>query len=163
MSKKKKHTPDAPGERTVCQNRKARHLYFIDETIEAGLALRGTEVKSLRAGHGSIQEAYARIKGGEAWLHQFNIPPYEYGNIHNVDPVRPRKLLMHRREIDRLGAAADRQGCTLVPLRVYFSHGRAKALIGVARGKKQADKRETLKQRDQQREMDRAMSVRRRG
>jgi SsrA-binding protein len=149
------------GERMVCQNRKARHEYHIEDTIEAGLELKGTEVKSLRQGKGSIQESFAQIKEGEAWLMQFHIPPYEAGNRWNVDPVRPRKLLLHRSQIEKMFVLTSRQGYTLAPLKVYFSRGRAKVLIGLARGKKMADKREDLKLRDQKRDMDRAMRGRR--
>ncbi len=149
---------EQPGrEKLVCQNRKARHEYLIEDTLEAGLELVGTEVKSLRAGQGSIQEAFAQIKGGEAWLMQFHIPHYEQGNIHNTDPVRTRKMLLHRREIDRLSAAAAQKGYTLVPLEVYFRGGRAKVLLGLARGKKAHDKRAAIKERDVKREMDRAL------
>ncbi len=144
-------------EKVVCQNRKAWHEYQFDETLEAGLELKGTEVKSLRQGQGSVAEAFAQIKGGEAWLQQFHIPPYEQGNRFNADPVRPRKLLLHRREIERLGISVSRKGYTLVPLRVYFTRGRVKVLIGLGRGKKAYDKREALKQRDQERQMDRAL------
>jgi len=148
---------DPAGGKTVCQNRKAHHEYFIDETLEAGLELKGTEVKSLRAGQGSIAEAFAQIKEGEAWLQQFHIPPYDHGNIYNVDPVRPRRMLMHRREIDKLFISVSRKGYTLVPLKVYFTRGRAKVLLGLARGKKSLDKREALKERDQKRQMDRTL------
>lgn len=162
-AKKNKPQTEPGGERTVCQNRRARHEYAIEETVEAGLVLTGTEVKSLRQGHGSLQEAFAQIKGGEAWVVQFNIPPYEQGNINNVDPVRMRKLLLHRREIERLAQAVERKGYTLVPLKVYFKDGRAKMLLGLGRGKKMHDKREDLKARDQKREMDRAMAASKRG
>jgi SsrA-binding protein len=151
----------AAGEKLVCQNRKASFNYFIDERLEAGIALTGTEVKSLRKGHGSLSEAYAQVKSDEAWLLQFHVPPYEQGNIHNVDPVRPRKLLLHRREIDRLAKHVARQGFALVPLKVYFCRGRVKVQIGLARGKKAYDKRETLKLRDHAREMDRERRGRR--
>ncbi len=144
-------------EKLVCQNRKARHEYFIEHTLEAGLELKGTEVKSLRQGQGSIQESFAQIKGGEAWIVQFHIPPYEQANRFNQDPVRTRRLLMHRREIDKLGVAIEQKGHTLVPLEVYFRKGRVKVLIGVARGKKSFDKRSSLKERDMAREMDRAL------
>ena len=153
---------DPTGEKSVCQNRKARYLYHIEETLEAGLALRGTEVKSLRQGQGSLTEAFAQIKGGEVWIQQFHIQPYEQGNRFNSDPVRPRRLLLHRQEIDRLFAAVSRKGYTLVPLKVYFTRGRAKILIGLARGKKQIDKREDIKQRDEKRQMDRALRQRER-
>ncbi|HOE96640.1 MAG TPA: SsrA-binding protein SmpB [Candidatus Sumerlaeota bacterium] len=152
---------EADGVKLVCQNRKARHEYHIEETWEAGLELRGTEVKSLRQGKGSLQEAYAQVKGGEAWLLQFHIPPYEQGNRFNVDPVRPRKLLLHRREIGKLAGAVSRQGYTLVPLRVYFRRGRAKVEIAVAKGKKLYDKREAMKERDTRRDLDRALRDRR--
>jgi SsrA-binding protein len=147
----------APGEKLVCQNRKANHLYSIEETFEAGLQLVGTEVKSLRKGQGSIQEAYAQIKGNEAWLHQFHIPAYEQGNRWNVDPVRSRKLLLHKKEIAKLAGASARKGYTIVPIKIYFKNGYAKILIGLGTGKKLHDKREDIKKRDQQRDMDRAM------
>jgi SsrA-binding protein len=156
MAKKTEET----GEKLICQNRKAWHEFFIDEQIEAGLELKGTEVKSLRGGGGSIAEAYAQIKGGEAWVMQFHIPPYEFGNIHNVDPVRNRRLLLHRKEIDKLFQSVSRKGYTLVPLKVYFSKGRAKMLLGLARGKKAFDKREALKERETARQLDRAMRSR---
>ena len=155
--------PIASGEKLVCQNRKARHEYFIDETVEAGLELRGTEVKSLREGKGSLQEAFVRIKQSEAWLEQFHIQPYEQGNRYNVDHDRRRRLLLHRKEIDRLEESTSRKGSTIVPLKVYFKRGYVKVLIGLARGKKAYDKREDMKQRDHKREMDRAMSRRREG
>ena len=160
MKSMAKQQTEKPKEKLVCQNRKARHDYFIEDTVEAGIELKGTEVKSLRQGKGSIAEAYAQIKRDEAWIMQFHIHPYEQGNRSNVDPVRPRKLLMHRREIDRMSEASDRKGFTLVPLRVYFNRGRAKVLIGLAHGKKKYDKRETLKQRDHQREIDRSLKGR---
>jgi SsrA-binding protein len=151
-----KKTEQSEG-KVVCQNRKAHHEFLIEETIEAGLELKGTEVKSLRQGQGSIAEAYAQIKGGEAWLQQFHIPPYDHGNQFNVDPVRPRKLLLHHREIERIAISISRKGYTVVPLRVYFTRGRVKVLIGLARGKKLHDKREALKERDQERQIDRAL------
>lgn len=152
-----KKSEEKTGEKLVCQNRKAYHEYFIDETLEAGLELKGTEVKSLRGGGGSIAEAYAQIKGGEAWLQQFHIPPYEFGNIHNVDPVRPRRMLLHRAQIDKIAEQVSRKGHTIVPLRVYFNKGRVKVLLGVARGKKAYDKRESIKERETGRQLDRAM------
>jgi SsrA-binding protein len=151
---------DESGIKIICQNRKARHEYFIEESFEAGLELRGTEVKSLRAGQGSLTEAYAQIKDGEAWLLQFHIPPYAQGNRFNVDPVRPRRMLLHGREIEKLAAAVARKGFTLIPLQVYFTRGRAKLQLGLARGKKLYDKREDLKKRDQERQMDRARADR---
>src|SRR5262245_2354639 len=143
-------------ERLIAQNRRARHDYFILETYEAGLVLSGTEVKSLRLGKASLAEAYATVENGEAFVRQLHIPPYEQGNRFNPDPVRTRKLLLHRAEIVRLRKAVEQKGQTLIPLRLYFSKGRAKLLIGVAKGKKSFDKRATLAERDARREMDRA-------
>ena len=157
-------TRDMDGaEKLVAQNRRARHDYFILETIEAGLVLSGTEVKSLRAGKASLGEAYATVEGGEAWVIQMHIPPYEQGNRWNLDPVRRRKLLVHRKEIERLEAAVAQKGQTVVPLKLYFSNGRAKLLIGIAKGKKSFDKRATSAERDAKREMDRARRATRRG
>jgi SsrA-binding protein len=156
MAGEKKDAAEA-GEKIVCTNRKARHEYHIEQVFEAGVELRGTEVKSLRQGKGSLQEAFARVKQGQAWLEQFHIPHYEQGNRFNVDPVRPRRLLLHRREIDRLDEAVSRKGAALVPLRVYFRGGYAKVEIALARGKKLYDKREDVKERDERREMERAM------
>jgi SsrA-binding protein len=156
-----KQKTEKPKEKFVCQNRKARYEYFIESTLEAGLELKGTEVKSLRQGKGSIVEAYAQIKRGEAWIMQFHINPYEQGNQFNVDPVRPRRMLLHRREIEKLSEAVSRKGYTLVPLRVYFARGHAKVQIGLAKGKRQYDKRETLKKQDQKREMDRQLKLQR--
>jgi SsrA-binding protein len=150
-------TRDKDGaEKLVAQNRRARHDYFILETIEAGLVLSGTEVKSLRAGKASLGEAYATVEDGEAWVIQMHIPPYEQGNRWNLDPVRRRKLLVHRKEIERLEAAVAQKGQTVVPLKLYFSNGRAKLLIGIAKGKKSFDKRASIAERDAKREMDRA-------
>src|SRR6058998_1148492 len=131
-------------ERVVAQNRRARHDYFILETLEAGLALKGTEVKSLRHGKASLTEAYATVEGGEAYVLQMHIPPYEQGNRWNLDPVRRRKLLLHRSEIARLEKAVTQKGETIVPLKLYFSGGHAKLLLAVARGKKTYDKRHTI-------------------
>ena len=144
------------GDRLVAQNRKASHDYAILDTIEAGLVLAGTEVKSLRTGKASLQESWATIENGEAWVMQLHIPPYEQGNRWNLDPVRKRKLLMHRSELDKLRKALEQKGHTLVPLKLYFTKGRAKLLLGVARGKKSHDKREAIAERDAKREMDRA-------
>jgi SsrA-binding protein len=150
-------------EKLVAQNRRARHDYFILETIEAGLVLSGTEVKSLRAGKASLGESYATVENGEAWVMQMHIPPYEQGNRWNPDPVRRRKLLVHRKEIERLEAAVAQKGQTVVPLKLYFSNGRAKLLIGIAKGKKSYDKRATIAERDAKREMDRARRAGARG
>ena len=143
-------------EKVVAQNRRARHDYTILDTIEAGLVLKGVEVKSLRTGRASLAEAYATVEGNQAYILQLHIPPYEQGNRSNQDPVRTRKLLMHRREIDRLAEAVEQKGQTLIPLKLYFSKGKAKVLIGIAKGKKQYDKRHAMAERDAQREIARA-------
>src|SRR5262245_40930573 len=144
-------------ERVVAQNRRARHDYFILDTVEAGLVLRGTEVKSLRDGKASLTEAYATVENGEAFVLQMHIPPYEQGNRWNVDPVRRRKLLLHAREIAELERGVAQKGQTVVPLRLYFTaRGRAKLLIALAKGKKSHDKRHAIAERDAKREIDRA-------
>ncbi len=144
--------------RVAADNRKARHLYHIEDEIEAGIVLHGTEVKSLRGGEANIQESYAEEKDGELWLVNAYIPEYSHGNRFNHESRRPRKLLMHRRQISRLAGAVQRQGYTLVPLRVYFTErGRAKILIGLGKGKNVRDKREDVKQRDWQRQKARLM------
>ncbi len=145
------------GQHVIATNRRARHEYHIEETYEAGLALMGTEVKTLRERRVSLQEAFARVEGGEVWLYHMHIPPYEAGNIFNHDPLRRRKLLLHRSEIRRLFAKAQQKGYTLIPLRMYFRHGVAKIELGVARGKKQYDKRESVARRDALREIDKAV------
>jgi len=148
--------------KVVAENRKVRFEYFIEDTFEAGIALQGTEVKSLRFGEGNIAESYAEIKDGEVWLVNANIPEYSFGNRENHSPRRPRKLLLHGREIQRLHGAVNRQGMTLVPLSIYFNdRGRAKVELALAKGKKLHDKRETQKQRDWQR--DKARLLRDRG
>lgn len=146
------------GKKIVIQNRKARHNYTILETFQAGIALKGTEVKSLRASKGNLQESYAAIKKGELYLLDCHISPYEQGNQFNHDPIRPRKLLMHKQEIVRLFGKIQTKGLTLVPLRIYFVRGKAKIDIALAQGKKLHDKRETIKQRDMEREMQQAKS-----
>ncbi len=143
-------------DRLIAQNRRASHDFFILDTIEAGIVLVGTEVKSLRAGKASLAEAYASIDNGEVFVRQMHIPPYEQGNRWNVDPVRTRKLLLHRVEIAKLHKAVAQKGHTLVPLKLYFSKGHAKLLLGVAKGKKSHDKRATIAEKDARREMDRA-------
>ena len=150
--------PDAsaPADRLVAQNRKASHDYTILDTIEAGLVLAGTEVKSLRNGKASLQESWATIDNGEVFVQQLHIPPYEQGNRWNLDPVRPRKLLLHRSEIEKLRKAIEQKGHTLIPLKLYFTRGRAKLLLGIAKGRKSHDKREAIAERDAKREMDRA-------
>ena len=144
----------------VANNKKAYHDYFIDEKYEAGLVLHGTEVKSLRMGKCSIKEAWVRIQDGEVWVYGMHISPYEQGNIFNKDPLRPRKLLMHKAEIGKLLGKVKEKGITLVPLQVYFKNGRAKLEIGLARGKKLYDKREELAKRDMRREAEREFKVR---
>ena len=144
--------------KTVAENRRARYEYFIEETLEAGIALTGTEVKSLRFGEGSIAESYAEVKNGEVWLVNANVPEFSHGNRHNHVPKRPRKLLLHEREIARLTGAVERKGMTLVPLSVYFNgRGRAKVELALARGKNNADKRQVTKDRDWQRDKARLM------
>ena len=144
----------------VANNKKAYHDYFIDEKYEAGLVLHGTEVKSLRMGKCSIKEAWVRIQDGEVWVYGMHISPYEKGNIFNKDPLRPRKLLMHKAEIGKLLGKVKEKGITLVPLQVYFKNGRAKLEIRLARGKKLYDKREELAKRDMRREAEREFKVR---
>ena len=147
-------------QKLIANNKKAYHDYFIDEKYEAGLVLHGTEVKSLRMGKCSIKEAWVRIQDGEVWVYGMHISPYEKGNIFNKDPLRPRKLLMHKAEIGKLLGKVKEKGITLVPLQVYFKNGRAKLEIGLARGKKLYDKREELAKRDMRREAEREFKVR---
>jgi SsrA-binding protein len=142
----------------VAENRKARFEYFIEDTYEAGLALQGTEVKALRFGEGSIAESYAEIRGEQAWLVNANIPEFSHGNRFNHEPKRPRKLLLHQRQIEKLHGAVAREGMTLVPLSIYFnSRGRAKVELALAKGKKTHDKRESIKERDWKREQGRLL------
>lgn len=144
--------------RVVAENRKARYNYHLEETLEAGIALVGTEVKSLREGRANIAESYAEVRGGEVWLVNAHIPEYTHGNIHNHEPRRPRKLLLKRREIKRLTGAVERRGYTLVPLKLYFNdRGIAKLLLALAKGKRAVDKREDIKKRDWQRQKARLM------
>jgi len=150
------------GEKTVCLNRRARFEYEILETFEAGMVLVGTEVKSLRQGQASIKEAFADIVGGEAFLVDSHIPPYVLGNIHNHEPKRRRKLLLGKREIQRLGSKTAEKGLTLIPLRIYFRKGLAKVELALAKGKKTHDKRETIRRREAEREMAREMGRQRR-
>jgi SsrA-binding protein len=144
--------------KTVAENRRARFDYAIEDTYEAGIALKGTEVKSLRFGDGSIAESYAEVKDGEIWLVNSNIPEFSHGNRHNHEPKRPRKLLLTEREINKLHGAIAREGMTLVPLSVYFnSRGRAKVELALAKGRKAHDKREHIKEREWKREAGRIM------
>ena len=143
--------------KVVATNRKARHDYFLLETYEAGIALLGSEIKSVRAGQISIKEAYVRIDGDEAWLVEAHISPYDQANRFNHDPRRPRKLLLHKKEIANLYDDVRRKGVTVIPTRVYLKGGRAKVEIAVAKGKKQYDKRQDLAKRDSQREIERQL------
>jgi SsrA-binding protein len=145
------------GKKMICVNRRARFDYEISETLEAGLVLQGTEVKSLRDGRASLKDAYAELLNGEMFLLHAHIDQYEQGNRANHDPERPRKLLMHRREIHRLAGKAQEKGLTLIPTRMYFSKGKAKIELGLAKGKKLYDKRQDMKLRSAQRDIERAM------
>ena len=144
----------------IASNKKARHDYFLDEYYEAGIALVGTEVKSLRAGGCSLKEAWVRIQNGEIWIYQMHIAPYEKGNIMNKDPLRPRKLLMHKAEILKLEQKMKEKGYTIVPVEAYFKDSRVKIEIALARGKKLYDKRADIAKRDQMREAQRDFKVR---
>ncbi|MBD5552360.1 MAG: SsrA-binding protein SmpB [Lachnospiraceae bacterium] len=143
----------------VANNKKAYYDYFIEEKYEAGLVLHGTEVKSLRLGKCSIKEGYARIENGEAYVYGMNISPYEKGNIFNRDPLRPKKLLLHKQEIRKLTGQLAEKGYALVPLQVYFKDGRAKLELGLAKGKKNYDKREAIAKKDQRREYERNFKI----
>ncbi len=158
----KKQGKNKAEQTVVCRNRKAYHQYEILETIEAGIVLTGSEVKSLRIGKASIEEAYARVKDGELWLINSEIPQYpQAGPYNNHEPKRPRKLLLHRREIDRFAGQATRQGLTLIPLKIYFRRGYARVQLALARGRKLHDKRELIKKRSAEREMHRHLGPRR--
>lgn len=143
----------------ISNNKKAFHDYFIDEKFEAGIALYGTEVKSLRLGKCSIKEAYVHIVNGEAFIYGMNVSPYEKGNIFNRDPLRGRKLLLHKHEIGKLAGKQAEKGFTLIPLQVYFKRGKVKVEIGVARGKKLYDKREAIAKKDMRRETEREFKI----
>lgn len=149
------------GERTVASNRRARHDYAIEERFEAGIVLTGSEVKSLRAGRASISESFARVENGEVWIENMHIPPYEQGEKRGYDPRRTRKLLLHRKEIDRLIGKTAERGLALVPMRVYFTHGLAKVELGLGRGKRTFEKRQAIAEREHRREMERAAGRRR--
>ena len=140
----------------VAENRKARHSYFIEDTYEAGMVLLGTEVKSLRLGRVNLKDSYARIKKGEVFIHQMHIGAYPFAYYDNHDPLRKRKLLLHKNEIKKLYGKINEKGFSLIPLRVYFQNGKAKLTIALARGKRKYDKRETIKRRDQQRDLERS-------
>ncbi len=143
--------------KTVAQNRKARHDYFVEESFECGLELRGTEVKSIRLGKCNLKDSYASVEKGEMWVHGMHISPYEKGNIFNTDPMRPKKLLMHKAEIRKLEQAIMQKGLTLVPLSVYLKQGRMKLQLGLCKGKKNYDKRDDIAKRDAEREIERSM------
>ena len=147
----------AEGVKIAARNQKAFHEYFIDEKFEAGIELTGTEVKSIRLGTLSLKEAWCQIKDGQLYIRQMHIAPYEQGNIFNKDPDRPKRLLMHKREIRKLHALIKQDGYTLVPLSVYFRNAKVKVEVGLCKGKKNYDKRDAIAKRDAKREMDRAM------
>ena len=151
------------GRKLIVENRRARHDYNILERIETGIALTGTEVKSLRDGGGNLRESYAQLRAGEVFLVGANIAPYKQGNIANHEPVRDRRLLLHRREIEKLGSQVAERGMTLVPLSLYFSHGRVKLELGLAKGKERADRRRDLADRDARRQIERALRDHERG
>lgn len=139
----------------VAQNRKARHSYFIEDEMEAGMVLCGTEVKALRIGRANLKDSYARIKNGEVFIYQMHIGPYPFAYYGNHEPLRPRKLLLHKHEISRLYGKVNEKGMSLIPLKVYFKHGKAKITLALAKGKRKYDKRETIRRRDEQRDLDR--------
>ncbi|MEG1524879.1 MAG: SsrA-binding protein SmpB [Clostridia bacterium] len=149
--------PRAKGTKLLAQNRKARHDYFVEDTLECGMELLGTEVKSIRRGQCNLKDCYAQVKGGELFVIGMHISPYEQGNINNHDPFRIRRLLAHKREILKLGASAQQDGLSLIPLSLYLKDGRVKMEIAVAKGKKLYDKRHAIAERDAGREMDRRM------
>lgn len=150
--------------RVIATNKKAYHDYFVDETFECGIALTGTEVKSLRQSRASLRDSFATVRGGEVWLHGVHISPYSHGNRANVEPTRPRKLLLHKQEIRYLLGKTKERGYTLVPLKMYFTEANiAKVEIGLARGKKQYDKRASIAAKDQQRDVERALRDRQKG
>jgi SsrA-binding protein len=153
---------DKKEDTTVATNRKAHHDYFIEETVEAGIALQGTEVKSLRSGLANLTDSYVLIRKEEAFLFNANISPYTHGNIANHEPLRTRKLLLHKAEIVKLTWKMSQKGFTLIPLKLYFVRGKAKVLIGLAKGKKSFDKRDTIKAKESKREVERVMKDRNR-
>lgn len=154
---KKKKKPEDPNFKSIAENRKARHKFQVLDTLECGIALVGSEVKSLRSGRMSLDESYGRVRDGEVWLVGADIPEYTEASRMNHTPKRPRKLLLHRTEINKFAMQAHEKGLTLVPLKMYFKSGRAKVLLGLCRGRKLHDKREALKKADSQRSIERAM------
>ncbi|MCA9199933.1 MAG: SsrA-binding protein SmpB [Planctomycetales bacterium] len=159
-SKKKKAPAQDANQKTIAENRKARHKYEILDSLECGMVLTGSEVKSLRNSQVSLEEAYGRVRNGEVWLVGADIPEYFEASFMNHQPKRPRKLLMHRREVAKFAMQAHEKGLTLVPLKMYFKDGRAKLLLGLCRGKKLHDKRESIKKADTKRDLQRAMQFR---
>ena len=153
---------DPQGIKIVCQNKKARHNYNIEDSFEAGLVLKGTEVKSLRNGKANLVDSYATIDGNEAWLNHFHIDPYTPATQFNHHPMRKRKLLLHKKEINKLIGKTQEKGCTLVPLKIYFKNGKVKVDLGIAKAKKLYDKRAALKKQESIREIDRAVKLRNR-
>lgn len=145
--------------KVLAQNKKASHDYFIEETFEAGMVLQGTEIKSIRAGRVQLKDSFVLIRNGEAWIHNMHISPYEQGNRFNHDPLRQRKLLLHKKEIDKLTGAVKRDGYTIVPLKVYIKDGFAKLLIGLGKGKKNYDKRADERKKEAKRDMERALKA----
>ncbi|MBN1614532.1 MAG: SsrA-binding protein SmpB [Deltaproteobacteria bacterium] len=156
-------TKKTAAEKSICQNKMARRDYFIEDTFEAGIVLVGTEVKSLRDGRANLKDSYARVRDEEIYLYDLHIAPYTHGNRANHDPLRVRKLLLHKREIRRLYGKSQEKGLALVPLRMYFRNGKVKVELGVGRGKKLYDKREDIKLREDQRDMERGFRGRQRG
>lgn len=148
--------------KVIADNRKARHDYYIEDSVEAGIVLKGTEVKSIRAGHVTLKDAYASINNGEIFIEGMHISPYEHGNIFNVDPLRKRKLLLHKRQILRLAQKTQEKGLTLVPLKLYFDHDKVKVDLALAKGKKLYDKRAVAAEKSARRDIDRALKSRQR-
>ena len=149
-------------QKNIAENRKAFHDYYVLETFEAGVALLGTEVKSIREGRVNLRDSYARAEDGEVFLHNVHISPYSHGNIMNHEPLRTRKLLLHKKEIVRLQGKIAQKGYTLIPLKIYFKNGRAKVEVGLAKGKREFEKRESIKEREANREIEKAMKSRNR-
>jgi SsrA-binding protein len=157
--------PDAPtGDRTVATNRRARHDYALEETFEVGMVLTGPEVKSLRGGRASLVDAYARVRDGEVWIENLHIPPFEMADARRrYDPMRPRKLLLKRKEIERLIGKTAEKGLTLVPLKIYFTRGMAKMELGLGKGKRRFEKRDSIAEREHRRDVERTLASRQRG
>ena len=153
--------PHQQGIKTIAQNRKAFHDYFIEERLECGIALSGTEVKSIRQGKVNLKESWAQVRKGEIWVEGMHVSPYEQGNIFNRDPLRSRKLLLHRTEIRKLDSQVMKQGYTLIPMEIYLCNGRVKVLLGLCKGKQMHDKRDSMAKRDSEREIQRTLKERR--